>query len=151
MSNTLLTVASSLYTGGAKNVARIEFFHWGWKVCIKPIKSLTWQRSKCKVTNVEAVSLTVGSGGRSVCTVFVIVENLAVDLLLGTWCFDWCIHEIFVAERKVVHCHLRAVITISTKTTVKSIYSDNTVGETNAKPPDDTLHDEQYLCHLHVK
>lgn len=77
---------------------------------------------------------------------FGIVENLAVDVLLGTSLVDWCIRSIFPTEQKVVSWSLRPAAINLTKAPINPIHADITVF--NMHTDKDTLDNEQYLCRV---
>lgn len=82
-SNVLLTVGSLLDSGASPNLVSKDFLLQAWKDSIKSIQSLQLQAANGEVVNKEGIEpLLICIGDLGVCTLSVIVVNLAVDVLV---------------------------------------------------------------------
>lgn len=124
-SKSMLTVARLVLTGISPNLVNKNFLPLVWRKSVKTIRSPPLHTLNCEVVSVDGiVPLFVHLGDLRVCTWFGVVDNLAVNLLLGTSFIDPCIGEIFPTERKVVPRHSRPVAITSTQKKVNKITAD---------------------------
>lgn len=132
-SSGLLTVKSLLDTGASLNFINKDFSLQAWKEYFKTTGSPQMFTANCAFEDVEAiVPLFIRTGDFFIQARFGIVENLAVDALLGSSLFGLCIRRIFRTERKVIPWHSRPVAILSTKTVTNSINADNSVLDVNS-------------------
>lgn len=88
----------------------------------------------------------VGIDDLRVRTWFRVVENLTVDVLLGSFFIYRCIGGIFQSEHKVVPWHSHTLSVIASSQTVRSLFSDTSVlsvGLTHAAISNDVNQDEE--------
>lgn len=127
-SRIILAVASLLDSGADLNLIYNDFLPPVWKQSIKSIKSTQLRTTNHEIVNLEGiVALFI-----CICNLrrgawFGTVENLTVDVLLGTPFIDQCLRRIFHTNCKIGPCPLKPVAIISTKTTIKSFVADDTV------------------------
>lgn len=91
-SNAVLTVASLLNTGARPNPVNKNFLQSAWRKSLKTIRSPPLRPANCEVGFVEViVPLFVRMANLTVLAWFGVVQNLAVDVVLGTSFIDRCI------------------------------------------------------------
>lgn len=85
VTSTVILSASLLDTDADQNFVNKDFAAPAWKESINPINELQLRTVDCKVMNVEGiVPMFIRIGDLRVLARFVIFENLALDVLIGT-------------------------------------------------------------------
>lgn len=93
---------------------------------MKTIKSQPLRTANCEVVSMEGIGpLFVRIGDLHMHALFGVVENLAVDMILGTSFIDCSVRGLFSSERKIVLSNSRPVAIILTEKKVNEI-ADNT-------------------------
>lgn len=150
--NGLLTMMCLLDMGASPNLVNNQLLQLRLKKCIRLIKSPPLRRMSGKMVIDEVYLLCfIRIGDLWVCTLFGIVENIAVDELLGQLFIDQCITRVFPAERQAVPLNTRKVAKIPSKSAIISIYTGTTIFKVNRNSLNDTMNDEIVLCTWHVR
>lgn len=93
-----------------------DFLLLAWRKAMKTIESPSLHTANRNVEIVvDIVSLSVHMGDLRVRPWFAVVENLAVELLLGTSFIDCCILGLFSSVLRIVPSHFQPVATVSTQ------------------------------------
>lgn len=134
-------------TGTSPNVVNKDFLPWAWRKSTETIESQLFRTLNRKVESVEGiVPFLVCMCYLRVCTGFEKVENLAVDVVLGTSFTDCCIWRIFPSERKVVLWHTKPLAVISTQKKVNTIASGPKEADVHTTISRGSPIEENHLC-----
>lgn len=126
--NALLTVVSLLNMDASPYLIKKHFLPIAWKESVNLVQPLQLWTNNCEILNIEGIVLLfITIGDLRVRALLVIFEILVVDILLRTSSTDQYIRSIFWTERKVMFWRSGSMVTISTKESINSIYTDITV------------------------
>lgn len=145
--NALLTLESSQDTGASPNIIDKVFLTPAWEESVKEMESPQRQKTNRIVGNKEGLGpCFIILGDLHVCVWFRIVQNHAVDLLIGVSFIDQVIRRIFFTDQKILPWRSRPVAIISTKRAINSINTYNTVFNGNPDSQDDVPINDHNLC-----
>lgn len=118
-SNASIVVAKLFDTGGGPSLINKDFLPLAWEDFIKSTRLPQMQTANCNVFNIESIwPLFTCIGDLCVRAWFRIVDNLAVDILLGTSFIDRCIQRTFRTECEIGPSHSESLRIILTKTSI---------------------------------
>lgn len=102
-----------------------------------------------KVVSVEGIMhLYVRMGDLRVRSWFGVVENLVIDVLLGTSFMYRCIRRIFPSEQKIVSLHSRPLANISTQRIVNTITADTEENNVHTIADHGISSEKHYFCRV---
>lgn len=123
-----------------------DFLPTAWRESVESSKLPKLWTANCEVVTIKSIGpLLIGFGYLSVRTWFGIVENLAVDDMLGASFIDRVIRGTFLTERKIISCHSRPVTNMITKAAINLIKSDDKILNVNNSTHNDAWKDEYDL------
>lgn len=151
-SQSMMTVASLFDTGAGPNLVNKSFIPRNWHRYVEPIEQPQLRTATREHVNVEGViPMFVRIGDLRVRAWFGVVENLAVDILVGTSFIDRCIRGIFPTERKIVPWHSRPVSILTSSSNISSKFPrveflDHDGTQSEVKEDDEE--EEFFLCRV---